>query len=128
MFDSELKTPISQMISSDIAKLLDVIELNVSVSGKAKEYIYACMLKGAKVPGYYLDKGRSKRTWENDVTEEKLKKVGELLGKDTSDLITHELITIPKIEEKWGKSAQVRKELAPFIHKEEGKPQLKREK
>lgn len=127
MFDSELKTPISEMAAIDVSRLLDAVELNMSICGKIKQYAYACMIQGAKIPNYYLDKGRNSRSWKKGVCEEDLKKVGTLLGKEISGLTKNELLSIQEIEKKWGKSVQVKKELEALIHKEEGKPLLKRE-
>jgi len=128
MFDAELTTPLSAMQPEDISKLLDIVDLNISIGGKIKQYVYACMTQGCKVPGWILAKGRNSREWMPEVNEQKLIEIGKMLEKDVSNLSKTELIGIVELEERWGKSAIVKNHLMPLIKKEEGKPILKKEK
>lgn len=128
MFDKELTTPLSSLQPETIARLLDLAELNATISGNVKQYVYACMISGSKVPGYYLKKGRNSRSWAPEVTEERLVEIGKTLGKDVEQLSKVQLISIPDLEEKWGVSKPVKSALDSLIIKTEGKPILTKEK
>jgi hypothetical protein len=120
--------PFSSMSVEELSKMLEIWEINETVSGKGKQYAYAVMLQGLKIPKWYLKEGIKRRSWKDGVTEEQLIQVGKLLNKEIDGLVNRALISVAQLEEKWGKSTLVKDQLKDFIESKAGNPILKKEK
>jgi hypothetical protein len=128
LFSCEIINPLTNLPASEVAKLLDIAELNLTVCGKIKEYAYSCMSAGSKIPGWILKEGRKSRFWKSVVTEQTLIEVGKAIGRPTDALVHTELLSPPELEKLWGKNAVVTSQLKEFIDFKIGNPILTKEK